>query len=167
MKLFHSALFALLLSFSFTGCVYYSHSAHTNIRQESFDKSYEYLKTESLLVGYDYSEKQVSQTQYSNPNVIPTAHPLTEDQKQGITQLTGEQIQEILNDMPGNGNSHNSTGIYDPTFLALTNFVLRKYGENAVIGNVVWDVKNTIFIWNFQKIESVTFDVYLKITPIK
>lgn len=167
MKLFNSILFSLLLSFSFTGCVYYSHSAYTNIRQESFDKNYEYLKTESLLVGFDYSDKQTSQTQSSNPNVIPTAHPLTEDQKQGITPLTDEQKQEILQNMPSYKNSSNSSGIYEPTFLALTNFAIKKYGENAVVGNVVWDVKNTIFFWNFQKIESVTFDVYLKITPTK
>jgi hypothetical protein len=162
MKLFNSAFFALLISFSFTGCVYYSHSAHTNIRQESFDENYEYLKTESLLVGFDYSDKQTALTQPSNPNVIPTAHPLTEDQKQGITPLTDEQKIELLQNMPSYKNSYNSLGIYEPTFLALTNFVIKKYGENAVVGNVVWDVKNTIFIWDFQKIESVTFDVYLK-----
>jgi hypothetical protein len=162
MKLFNSALFAFLISFSFTGCVYYSHSAHTNIRQESFDKNYEYLKTESFLVGFDYSDKQTALTQPSNPNVIPTAHPLTEDQKQGITPLTDEQKIELLQNMPSYKNSYNSLGIYEPTFLALTNFVIKKYGENAVVGNVVWDVKNTIFIWDFQKIESVTFDVYLK-----
>ena len=162
MKLFNSSLFALLLSFSFTGCVYYSHSAHTNIRQDSFDQSYQYLKTESLLVGYDYSDKPTSLSQPSNPNGTPTVHPLTEDQKQGITPLTDEQKQEILQNMPSYKNSYNSLGIYEPTFLALTNFVIKKYGENAVVGNVVWDVKNTIFIWDFQKIESVTFDVYLK-----
>ena len=164
MKRFNAALFAILISLSFTGCISYSHSAFTNIRQDSFDKNYEYLKTESLLVGYDYSDKQTSQTQSSNPNVIPTAHPLTEDQKQGITPLTDEQKQEILQNMPSYKNSYNSLGIYEPTFLALTNFVIKKYGENAVVGNVVWDVKNTLFFWDFQKIESVTFDVYIK-TP--
>jgi hypothetical protein len=162
MKLFNSALFAFLISFSFTGCVYYSHSAHTNIRQDSFEKNYEYLKTESLLVGFDYSDKQTSLTQPSNPNTPQTAHPLTEDQKQGITPLTDEQKQEILQNMPSYSNSSNSLSIYEPTFLALSNFVVKKYGENAVIGNVVWDIKNTIFFWEFQKIESVTFDVYLK-----
>ena len=167
MKRFNFALFAILISLSFTGCVSYSHSTFTNIRQDSFDKNFEYLKTESLLVGFDYSDKQTSQTQSSNPNVIPTAHPLTEDQKQGITPLTDEQRQEILQNMPSYKNSYNSLGIYEPTFFALSDFVKRKYGEDAVAGNFVWDVKNTIFIWNFQKIESVTFDVYLKITPIK
>ena len=162
MKLFNSALFALLLSFSFTGCVYYSHSAHTNIRQDSFDQSYQYLKTESLLVGSNYSDQQTAQTQFSNPNVIPTAHPLTENQKQGITPLTDEQKQEILQNIPSYKNSYNSLGIYEPTFLALTNFVTKRYGENAVVGNVVWDVKNTLFLWNSQSIESVTFDVYIR-----
>jgi hypothetical protein len=162
MKLFNSALFALLISFSFIGCVSYSHSTFTNIRQESFEKNYEYFKTESLLVGFDYSDKQTSLKQLSNQNDPQTKHPLTEDQKQGITQLSNEQIQEILQDMPSYRNSSNSLGIYEPTFLALSNFIVKKYGENAVVGNVVWDVKNTLFFWDFQKIESVTFDVYLK-----
>ena len=124
MKLFNSALFALLLSFSVTGCVYYSHSAHTNIRQESFDENYEYLKTESLWLSSDYAENAKSKINATN-------------------------------------------SIAEPTFIELNSYIKRQYGENAVAGNVVWDVKNTIFFWNFQKIESVTFDVYLKITPIK
>ena len=160
MKYFNTLILLTIISLS--GCVHYSHSAHTNIRQESFDKNYEYLKTESFLVGYDYSDKQTKLSEPSNPNITQTLHPLTEDQRQGITPLTDEQKQEILQNMPSYRNSSNSLIIYEPTFLALTNFVLKKYGENAVFGNVVWDVKNTIFFWNFQKIESVTFDVYLK-----
>lgn len=162
MKLFNSVLFALLLSFSFTGCVYYSHSAYTNIRQDSFDKNYEYLKTESLQLGFDYSGNQSSGVEIINPSDLLTKYPMTEDQKQGIKPLTNEQLQEIQQKMPNNKITSNSLGIYEPTFLELHNFVIKKYGENAVIGNVVWDVKNTLFFWNIQKIESVTFDVYVK-----
>jgi hypothetical protein len=162
MKLFNSALFALLLSFSFTGCVYYSHSAQTNIRQESFDENYEYLKTESLLVGVNYAETTDVIKKPAQNTVPDSNRPLTDEEKQAIL----ENIQS--------GNSVNSASlnnsylsIYEPTFFALSEFVKRKYGENAIIGNVVWDVKNTLFLWNTQKIESVTFDVYLKITPTK
>lgn len=162
MKLFNSVLFALLLSFSFTGCVYYSHSAYTNIRQDSFDKNYEYLKTESLQLGFDYSGNQSSGVEIINPSDLLTKYPMTEDQKQGIKPLTNEQLQEIQQKMPNNKITSNSLGIYEPTFLELHNFVIKKYGENAVIGNVVWDVKNTLFFWNTQKIKSVTFDVYVK-----
>ena len=161
MKLFNSVLFALLLSFSFTGCVYYSHSAYTNIRQDSFDKNYEYLKTESLQLGFDYSGNQSSGVEIINPSDLLTTYPMTEDQKQGIKPLTNEQLQEIQQKMPNNKITSNSLGIYEPTFLELHNFVIKKYGENAVIGNVMWDVKNTLFFWNIQKIQSVTFDVYL------
>jgi hypothetical protein len=162
MKLFNSVLFALLLSFSFTGCVYYSHSTYTNIRQDSFDKNYEYLKTESLQLGFDYSGNQSSGVEIINPSELLTTYPMTEDQKQGIKPLTNEQLQEIQQKMPNNKITSNSLGIYEPTFLELNNFVIKKYGENAVIGNVVWDVKNTLFFWNTQKIKSVTFDVYVK-----
>jgi hypothetical protein len=162
MKLLNSILSALLLSISFTGCVYYSHSAYTNIRQESFDKNYEYLKTECLQIGFDYSGTQSSQIEIINPSDLLIAHPMTEDQKQGNTPLTEEQLQEILQKMPNNEKTSNSLGIFKPTFLELNNFVIKKYGENAVIGNVVWDVKNTLFLWNTQRIEFVTFDVYLK-----
>jgi hypothetical protein len=109
----------LVFSISLNGCVHYSHSAQTNIRQESFDINYEYLKTESLWLSSDYAENANSKTNATN-------------------------------------------SIAEPTFIELNGYIKRQYGENAVLGNVVWDVKNTIFIWNFQKIESVTFDVYLK-----
>ena len=162
MKLFNSRIFLLIFALSLNGCASYSHSTFTNIRQESFDKSYEYLKTESLLVGFDYLDKQTSLSQSSNPNVIQTAQPLTAGQKQGIKPLTGEQKKEIPQNMLSYKNSSNSLGIYEPTFLALATFAIRKYGENAVVGNVVWDVKITHFFWDVQKFESVTFDVYLK-----
>jgi hypothetical protein len=158
MKLLNSILFALLLSFSFTGCVYYSHSAYTNIRQDSFDKNYEYLKTESLWVGFNYAEKQ-SITNQSSQNINSSSDkPMTDEEKQAL----------LDNLSAGNQNLQKFQGdpnliITEPTFIQLTNFVKRKYGENAVIGNVVWDVKNTLFFWNTQKIESVTFDVYSKI----
>jgi len=159
MKLFNSALFAFLITFSLTGCVYYSHSAQTNIRQESFDKNYEYLKTESLWVDFNYAEKQSTQLQNSSSFENGSEKPLTDEEKQ-----------VILNNISSGNYSINVVqrdpilSITEPTFMQLTSFVKRKYGENAVVGNVVWDVKNTIFIWDFQKIESVTFDVYLKIT---
>lgn len=156
MKLINSALFALLLSISFTGCVYYSHSTHTNIRQDSFDKNYEYLKTESLWVGFNYADKQNNINQPSLNINSNSDKPMTDEEKQ-----------TLLNNLSaGNQNIQNFQGdpnliITEPTFIQLTNFVKRKYGENAVIGNVVWDIKNTLFLWNTQKIESVTFDVYL------
>lgn len=157
MKLFNSAIFALLLSFSITGCVYYSHSVHTNIRQDSFDQSYQYLKTESLLVGVNYAETTDVLKKPAQNTVPDSNRPLTDEEKQAIL----ENIQS--------GNSVNSASlknsylsIYEPTFFALSEFVKRKYGENAVIGNVVWDMKNTLFFWNTQKIESVTFDVYTR-----
>lgn len=157
MKLISSALFALLLSFSFTGCVYYSHSAYTNIRQESFNKNYEYLKTESLWVGFNYADKQNNINQPSLNINSNSDKPMTDEEKQAL----------LNNLSAGNQNIQNFQGdpnliITEPTFIQLTNFVKRNYGENAVIGNVVWDVKNTLFFWNTQKIESVTFDVYLK-----
>ncbi len=158
MKLISSALFALLLSFSFTGCVYYSHSAYTNIRQESFNKNYEYLKTESLWVGFNYADKQNNINQPSLNINSNSDKPMTDEEKQAL----------LNNLSAGNQNIQNFQGdpnliITEPTFIQLTNFVKRKYGDNAVIGNVVWDIKNTLFLWNTQKIESVTFDVYLKI----
>ena len=157
MKLFNSALFAFLISFSLTGCVYYSHSAHTNIRQESFDSSYVYFKTESIWLNFNYAENQNTTLQNSSTTNSNSDKPLTDEEKQ-----------TILNNISAGSNSTNvfqgdpTLSITEPTFMQLTSFVKRKYGENAVVGNVVWDVKNTIFIWDFQKIESVTFDVYLK-----
>ena len=142
---------------SLSGCVHYSHSAHTNIRQDSFDQDYQYLKTESLWVGFNYAEKTASTTQASENNGNKVDRPMTDEEKQTV----------LNNITAGNYSTQNLLGdpvtsISEPTFMQLTSFVKRKYGENAVVGNVVWDVKNTIFFWNFQKIESVTFDVYLK-----
>ena len=157
MKRFNSALFAILISLSFTGCVSYSHSAFTNIRQESFDQSYQYLKTESLMVGVNYAEKTDVITKPTQNSTNESNKPLTDEEKQAIL----ENIQS--------GNSVNSASlnnsylsINEPTFYALSEFVKKKYGKDAVVGNVVWDVKNTLFFWNSQSIESVTFDVYLK-----
>jgi|LakMenE18May11ns_1017448.scaffolds.fasta_scaffold9924878_3 hypothetical protein len=157
MKLFNSALFALLLSFSVTGCVYYSHSAHTNIRQDSFDQSFQYLKTESLMVGVNYAETTDVISKSAQNSTIDSNKPLTDEEKQAIL----ENIRS--------GNSVNTTSLNNsylpinkPTFYALSEFVNKKYGKDAVVGNVVWDVKNTLFFWNSQNIESVTFDVYLK-----
>jgi hypothetical protein len=157
MKLFNSAFFALLISLSFTGCVYYSHSAHTNIRQESFDSSYEFLITESIWLNFNYAENQNATLQNSTPTNSSNDKPLTDEEKQAILNniASGSSINQGFKGDP-------TLSITEPTFIQLTNFVKRKYGENAVLGNVVWDVKNTIFIWDFQKIESVTFDVYLK-----
>ena len=157
MKLFNSAVFALLLSFSVTGCVYYSHSAHTNIRQDSFDQSYQYLKTESLLVGVNYAETTDVIKKPAQNTVPDSNRPLTDEEKQAIL----ENIQSG-NSVSSSSLNNSYISIYEPTFYALSEFVKKKYGEGAVVGNVVWDVKNTIFIWDFQKIESVTFDVYLK-----
>ncbi len=119
MKLFNSIIFLLISVLSFTGCVSYSHSTFTNIRQESFDINYEYLKTESLWLSSDYAENANSKINATN-------------------------------------------SIAKPTFIELNSYIKRQYGENAVLGNVVWDVKNTLFFWNSQSIESVTFDVYFK-----
>lgn len=119
MKLFNSTIFLLIFALSLTGCVSYSYSTFTNIRQDSFDKNFEYLKTESLWLSSDYAENANSKINATN-------------------------------------------SIAEPTFIELNSYIKRQYGENAVVGNVVWDVKNTIFFWEFQKIESVTFDVYLK-----
>jgi len=157
MKLFNSAVFALLLSFSVTGCVYYSHSAHPNIRQDSFDQSYQYLKTESLLVGVNYAETTDVIKKPAQNTVPDSNRPLTDEEKQAIL----ENIQSG-NSVSSSSLNNSYISIYEPTFYALSEFVKKKYGEGAVVGNVVWDVKNTIFIWDFQKIESVTFDVYLK-----
>ena len=157
MKLFYSALFALLLSFSFTGCVYYSHSAHTNIRQDSFDQSYQYLKTESLMVGVNYAESTDVRTKPTQNSTNDSNKPLTDEEKQAILEniQSGNSI--------GSASLNNSyLSIYEPTFYSLSEFVKKKYGQDAVVGNVVWDVKNTLFLWNSQSIESVTFDVYLK-----
>ena len=142
---------------SLSGCVHYSHSAHTNIRQDSFDQDYQYLKTESLWVGFNYAEKTASTTQASENNGNKVDRPMTDEEKQTVlNNITAGHYstQNLLGDPV--------TSISEPTFMQLTSFVKRKYGENAVVGNVVWAVKNTIFFWNFQKIESVTFDVYLK-----
>ncbi len=117
--LFNSIIFFLISVLSFAGCISYSHSTFTNIRQESFDINYEYLKTESLWLSSDYAENANSKTNATN-------------------------------------------SIAEPTFIEINGYIKRQYGENAVLGNVVWDVKNTLFFWNTQKIESVTFDVYLK-----
>jgi hypothetical protein len=157
MKLFNSAVFALLLSFSVTGCVYYSHSAHTNIRQDSFDQSYQYLKAESLLVGVNYAETTDVIKKPAQSTVPDSNRPLTDEEKQAIL----ENIQSG-NSVSSSSLNNSYISIYEPTFYALSEFVKKKFGEGAVVGNVVWDVKNTIFIWDFQKIESVTFDVYLK-----
>jgi hypothetical protein len=156
MKLFNSALLALLLSFSFTGCVYYSHSAHTNIRQDSFDQSYQYLKTESLLIGVNCAETTDVIKKPAQNTVPDSNRPLTDEEKQAIL----ENIQSG-NSVSSSSLNNSYISIYEPTFYALSEFVKKKYGEGAVVGNVVWDVKNTLFFWNNQKIESVTFDVYL------
>lgn len=157
MKLFNSALFALLLSFSVTGCVYYSHSAHTNIRQDSFDQSYQYLKTESLLVGVNYAETTHVIKKPAQNTVPDSNRPLSDEEKQAIL----ENIQSG-NSVSSSSLNNSYISIYEPTFYALSEFVKKKYGEGAVVGNVVWDVKNTLFFWNSQNIESVTFDVYFK-----
>ena len=157
MKFFSSALFTLLLSFSFTGCVYYSHSAHTNIRQDSFDQSYQYLKTESLMVGVNYAERTDVISKSAQNSTNDSNKPLTDEEKQAI--LENIQSGNSIN----SGSLNNSyLSIYEPTFYALSEFVKKKYGEDAIIGNTVWDVKNTLFFWNSQSIESVTFDVYLR-----
>jgi hypothetical protein len=157
MKLFNLAFFALFISFSFTGCVYYSHSAHTNIRQDSFDQSYQYLKTESLMVGVNYAERTDVVTKPTQNSTNESNKPLTDEEKQAI-------LEKIQSGNSINAGSLNSSylSIYEPTFYALSEFIKKKYGEDAIVGNVVWDVKNTLFFWNSQNIESVTFDVYLK-----
>jgi hypothetical protein len=157
MKYFNSALFALLISFSFIGCVSYSHSTFTNIRQESFDSSYEFLKTESVLLNFNYAENQNNSLQNPSTKNVVSDKPLTDEEKQAILSniASGSSINQGFKGDP-------TLSITEPTFIQLTSFVKRKFGENAVVGNVVWDVKNTLFFWDFQKIESVTFDVYLK-----
>ncbi len=147
----------LVFSISLNGCIYYSHSAYTNIRQESFDSSYEFLKTESIWLNFNYAENQNATLQNSTQTNSSNDNPLTDEEKQAILNniASGSSINQGFKGDP-------TLSITEPTFIQLTNFVKRKYGENAVLGNVVWDVKNTLFFWNTQKIESVTFDVYLK-----
>jgi hypothetical protein len=114
------------------------------------------------LVGVNYAETTDVIKKPAQNTVPDSNRPLTDEEKQAIL----ENIQS--------GNSVNSASlnnsylsIYEPTFFALSEFAKRKYGESAIIGNVVWDVKNTLFLWNSQSIESVTFDVYIKISPVK
>ena len=162
MKRFNFALFAILISLSFTGCVSYSHSTFTNIRQDSFDQSYQYLKTESLLVGVNYAETTDVIKKPAQNTVPDSNRPLTDEEKQAILEniQSGNSI--------GSASLNNSyLSIYEPTFYSLSEFVKKKYGEDAVVGNVVWDIKNTLFLWNSQSMESVTFDVYIKISPVK
>jgi hypothetical protein len=111
------------------------------------------------MVGVNYADRTDVITKPTQKSTNESNKPLTDEEKQAIL----ENIQS--------GNSVNSTSlnnsylsINEPTFYALSDFVKKKYGEGAVVGNVVWDIKNTLFFWDFQKIESVTFDVYLKIT---
>jgi len=162
MKLFNSIIILLIFALSLNGCISYSHSTFTNIRQDSFNQSHQYLKTESLMVGVNYAERTDVITKSAQNSTTDSSKPLTDEEKQAIL----ENIQS--------GNSVNSASlnnsylsIYEPTFFALSEFVKRKYGESAIIGNVVWDVKNTLFFWNSQNIESVTFDVYIKISTVK
>jgi hypothetical protein len=109
------------------------------------------------MVGVNYAEKTDVITKPTQNSTNESNKPLTDEEKQAIL----ENIQS--------GNSVNSASlnnsylsINEPTFYALSEFVKKKYGKDAVVGNVVWDVKNTLFFWNSQSIESVTFDVYLK-----
>ncbi len=157
MKLFNAIIFLLIFALTLNGCVSYSHSTFTNIRQESFDQSYQYLKTESLMVGVNYAETTDVIKKPAQNTVPDSNRPLTDEEKQAIL----ENIQSGNSVSPASLNN-SYLSIYEPTFFALSEFVKRKYGESALIGNVVWDVKNTLFFWNTQKIESVTFDVYLK-----
>jgi hypothetical protein len=109
------------------------------------------------LVGVNYAEI-TDVIKKSAQNIVPDSNrPLTDEEKQAI-------LENIKSGNSVNSASTNNSylSIYEPTFFALSEFVKRKYGESAVVGNVVWDVKNTLFFWNNQKIESVTFDLYVK-----
>jgi hypothetical protein len=54
--------------------------------------------------------------------------------------------------------------ISKPTYLDLTRFVAKKYGENATFANVVWDIKRVSFL-TFENVRTiaVTFDIYIPI----
>jgi hypothetical protein len=114
------------------------------------------------MVGVNYAERTDVISKSAQNSTNDSNKPLTDEEKQAI--LENIQSGNSIN----SGSLNNSyLSIYEPTFYALSEFVKRKYGESARIGNVVWDVKNTLFFWNSQNIESVTFDVYAKISPVK